>query len=317
MQATTAPLDSAPVKLNGQNFSLVFNASGALQSMTSNTTTIQASARVLAYQTKEGTENSWDFSTNGNAGDSAKPFDGETTQNATITRGPLFSEISTTTDFKANVVVRFRLYTNDNYAHVFVSSGPFDVTHHVDQNVILRFDTDIESGTRMLTDSNGLEWIVRERDQRPWQAGSCYNAQEPVSSNYYPSTLAAVLPTTGLEAGQRGPTLSLVVGAAQGAASMASGSLELMINRAVLDPSKTSGPNCDNSTDNHLVTLHHALMMTDTGDEVGEEMAAMIRPVAAAMANPVALFSSDFANASMAYPTHRLWRQHCHLSLSY
>ena len=38
----------------------------------------------------------------------------------------------------------------------------------------------------MLTDSNGLEWVVRERDQRPWQAGAWYNAQEPVSSNYYP-----------------------------------------------------------------------------------------------------------------------------------
>ena len=43
------------------------------------------------------------------------------------------------------------------------------------QNVILRFDTNISSGTRMLTDSNGLELIARERNQRPWQVGAWYD----------------------------------------------------------------------------------------------------------------------------------------------
>ena len=296
------PFGGEQVTLGGGKLSLVFNASGALKSISSGATTVQASARVLSYQTKEGTENSWDFSTNGNGGDSAKPFDGEKTQSGTITRGPLFSEVTTTIDTQANVAVRYRWYTGANHIHVFASSGPFDISHHLDQNVILRFDTSIKSGTRMLTDSNGLEWIARERDQRPWQAGSWYNAQEPVSSNYYPATLAAVLPTTGLAKGQRGPSLALVVGSAQGAASMADGSLELMINRAVLDPSKTSGPNCDNSTDNHLVTVHHVLMLADTGDDMGAEMAASIRPVAAAMANPVVLFSAGGVNASNPCP---------------
>ena len=292
------PFSGKQVTLGGGNLALVFNTSGALESISSGATSVQASARVLSYQTKEGTENSWDFSTNGNGGDSAKPFDGEKTQSGMVTRGPLFSEVITTIDIEANVTVRYRLYTGANHVHVFASSGPFDVTHHLDQNVILRFDTSIKSGTRMLTDSNGLEWIARERDQRPWQAGSWYNAQEPVSSNYYPATLAAVLPTTGIAKGQRGPSLALVVGSAQGAASMADGSLELMINRAVLDPSKTSGPNCDNSTDNHLVTVHHVLMLADTADDMGTEMAAAIRPVAAAMANPVVIFSVKGGNAS-------------------
>ena len=62
---------------------------------------------------------------------------------------------------------------------------------------------------------------------------------------------------------------------------MADGQMELMINRAVLDPSATSGPNCDNSTDNHLVTMHHVLMLHDSGDDRGAILAAAIRPVAA------------------------------------
>ena len=297
---TATALTDTHATLGGHNLTLMFNVSGALQSIASGSVTVQASARVLTYQTQEGTENSWDFSTNGNGADSAKPFAGEKTQSATITRGPLFSEVSTSIDASVGVALRFRLYAGDNHVHVFASSGPFDVTHKVDQNVILRFDTSIKSGTRMLTDSNGLEWIARERDQRPWQVGSWYNAQEPVSSNYYPATLAAALPTTGLEKGQRGPALSLVVGAAQGAASMADGSLELMINRAVLDPSKTSGPNCDNSTDNHLVTMHHILMLTES-DDMGQELAGSVRPVAAAVANPVVVFSSE-ADTSKTCP---------------
>jgi hypothetical protein len=84
---------------------------------------------------------------------------------------------------------------------------------------------------------------------------------------------------------------------------MADGQMELMINRAVLDPSATSGPNCDNSTDNHLVTMHHVLMLHDSGDDRGAILAAAIRPVAAALANPVVLFSGGAAPGRRCAPS--------------
>jgi lysosomal alpha-mannosidase len=297
------PLSGDRTVLGGEAMKLVFNSSGALQTITAGGTTIEATTRVLSYQTTEKTENSWDFSTNGKGGEAAVPFPGESSQSGTITEGLLFSEVVSTIDAAAGVTVRYRLYAGANHAHVFVSSGPFDVSHHLDQNVILRFDTNISSGSRMLTDSNGLEWIARERDQRPWQVGPWINSKEPVASNYYPATLAAILPSTDLNSAGRGPTLSVVVGSAQGAASMADGSIELMVNRAVLDPSPASGPNCDNSTDNHLVTLHNLLVLSDTGDTDGTELAGSVRPIAAAIANPVVLFNSVAADQQQQQQT--------------
>ena len=299
-QVQAMPLSGERIVLGGGAMALVFNSSGALQAITARngSTAIDATARVLSYQTAEKTENSWDFSTNGKGGESAAPFPGESSQTGTIARGSLFSEVVTKVDQQAGVTVRYRLFAGADHAHVFVSSGPFDVSHHLDQNVILRFQTNISSGTRMLTDSNGLEWIPRERDQRPWQVGPWFNAREPVSSNYYPATLAAILPSTTFGRNGREPALSIVVGSAQGAASIADGSIEVMINRAVLDPSQTSGPNCDNSTDNHLVTLHNMLVLSDTSDPDGAELAGSVRPLAAAVANPVVLFSQPHHEGS-------------------
>ena len=313
LASSGAVLDSSDPS-SAESMSLKFNGSGALQSMSSRgpsgSTTVEASARVLSYRTDPKLENSWDFSTGGNGHDSAVPFPGESSQSGTIIRGPLFSEVATTIDAQAGVTLRYRLYRGQNHAHLFSSSGPFDVSDKLDQNVIVRIDTNISSGTRMLTDSNALEWIARERDQRPWQVGPWVNAKEPVSSNYYPATLAAVLPTVGLEAGARGPALSVIVGSAQGSASLAPGSLELMINRAVLDPAHNSPPTaaCDNSTDNHLVTLHNLLMLSDTGDSAGMELASSVRPVASRLANPVVIFSSDQAVEGPLCPTVTLGR---------
>jgi hypothetical protein len=85
-----------------------------------------------------------------------------------------------------------------------------------------------------------------------------------------------------------------VVGSAQGVASLANGQLELMVNRAVLKASKSEPTSCANSTDNHLVTLHHLLMLGSGTSAVQAET----RPPAAALANPVAIFVSPSASAS-------------------
>ena len=53
---------------------------------------------------------------------------------------------------------------------------------------------------------------------------------------------------------------------------------------------------CDNSTDNHLVTLHHLLMLGAAADSHGRSMSAALRPAAARLANPVALFAAAAAS---------------------
>ena len=72
--------------------------------------------------------------------------DSETAWRAPRTRRPIFDEVASTVDAQQGVRLRFRLYHSQAHAHVFVSSGPFDLHQHRDQNVILRFDTAIRSG---------------------------------------------------------------------------------------------------------------------------------------------------------------------------
>lgn len=63
--------------------------------------------------------------------------------------------------------------------------GPIAIDDGIGKEVILRYDTDIESDTRFYTDANGREVLQRTRDYRPtWN----YTITEPVSGNYYPVT---------------------------------------------------------------------------------------------------------------------------------
>ena len=299
VKVTTLPHSGA--MLQNAATRLAFDSAGNLQQMIrrDTDTMVNISASILSYQSLENSENSWDFTTNGGGSNSAIPFPGVAQQHATVARGAIFDEVTVTIDASQGISLRYRLYHGTStYAHVLVSSGPFDVVEHKDQNVILRFNTSIESGTRLLVDSNAMEMVPRDRDKRPWQAGPWKDALDPVSSNYYPTTLAAILPSVvGAESQGKlaedrdNPALAVVVGSAQGVGSMASGQLELMVNRAVLKGSKDEPTSCANSTDNHLVTLHHILMLSKSTNADAPELTGEVRPVAAALANPVAIFA--------------------------
>ena len=116
--------------LSNRQLSLSFNGSGHLQYMTSNSTTVAVTARMLSYQSQENTENSWDFTTNGNGGNSAVPFPGERHQHATILRGALYDEVVVEVDTQQGVSLRYRLPHDENINHVqlWITSGPFNVS---------------------------------------------------------------------------------------------------------------------------------------------------------------------------------------------
>jgi len=61
--------------------------------------------------------------------------------------------------------------------------GPIPIDDNVGKEIILRYDTDIQSQSKFYTDANGREVLERIRDYRPtWN----YTKAEPVSGNYYP-----------------------------------------------------------------------------------------------------------------------------------
>jgi hypothetical protein len=185
------------------------------------------------------------------------------------------------------------------------------------QDAILRFVTDIQSGGEFFYDSNGLEFVRSVRDQRPWQVGNWTDYYDPhretVASNYVPVNLATILstksngshPTNGgalshnrsaASTAASAPVLAVLPTGFQGAASLFDGSLELMVNRAVVKGTSADPESCENSTGNHLITQHNVIIL-GTGGVAG--ISAALRPVAAAIANPLLIFTSQGMDSIM------------------
>jgi lysosomal alpha-mannosidase len=75
------------------------------------------------------------------------------------------------------------LYDGGDAVEVEWTVGPIPVDDHIGKEIILRYDTDIQSQGKFYTDANGREVLERTRDYRPtWN----YTVNEPVSGNYYP-----------------------------------------------------------------------------------------------------------------------------------
>jgi hypothetical protein len=92
------------------------------------------------------------------------------------------------------------------------------------KEIISRISTNISSQGYLFTDSNGREMQTRLINHRPsWY----YNVTEPVSGNYYPVNAAAYIKDSSAQ-------LTVLVDRSEGAASLASGQLELMVHRRLL-----------------------------------------------------------------------------------
>ena len=75
------------------------------------------------------------------------------------------------------------LYDNAQVVEIEWTVGPIPIDDKVGKEIILRYDTDIQSQAKYYTDANGREVLERRRDYRPtWN----YTVNEPVSGNYYP-----------------------------------------------------------------------------------------------------------------------------------
>ena len=75
------------------------------------------------------------------------------------------------------------LYEDGEVVEVAWTVGPIPVDDNVGKEIIIRYDTDIQSQSKYYTDANGREVLQRTRDFRPtWS----YEVTEPVSGNYYP-----------------------------------------------------------------------------------------------------------------------------------
>ncbi len=75
------------------------------------------------------------------------------------------------------------LYDNEEVIEMEWIVGPIPIDDQIGKEIILRYDTDIQSQEKFYTDANGREVLERRRNYRPtWN----YTVVEPVSGNYYP-----------------------------------------------------------------------------------------------------------------------------------
>ena len=75
------------------------------------------------------------------------------------------------------------LFENASTIEMEWTVGPVPIDDNIGKEIIIRYDTDIDSASKYYTDANGREVLERIRDYRPtWN----YTVFENVSGNYYP-----------------------------------------------------------------------------------------------------------------------------------
>lgn len=75
------------------------------------------------------------------------------------------------------------LYRGTSSVEIQWTVGPIPVHDNIGKEIIMRYDTTIDSKSTFYTDANGREVLQRKRNHRPtWP----YFVDEPISGNYYP-----------------------------------------------------------------------------------------------------------------------------------
>ncbi|RHZ30379.1 hypothetical protein DYB31_010868, partial [Aphanomyces astaci] len=97
--------------------------------------------------------------------------------------------------------------------------GPIPIDDQQGKEVILRFDTSIQSEKTWYTDSNGLEFVKRVRDYRETWNLTLHNEEEKVAANYVPITIATYIR-------DKSNQFNVITDRAQGAASLKDGKIQ-------------------------------------------------------------------------------------------
>jgi lysosomal alpha-mannosidase len=181
-----------------------------------------------------------------------------------------------------------RLFQNATEAEFEWQVGPIDVDDGNGREVIVKFDSDLESNSLFYTDANGREVLQRRRNHRPsWP----FFQTEKVAGNYFPVNSRIFIRDENSAPNPR--QLTLVTDRSQGGSSIKDGSIELMLHRRLLDDdSKGVGEHLNEvGVDGKGLIVKGKVYMTF--DSV-EASASLHRELAHRVNNrPLLLFSAD------------------------
>eukprot|EP00759_Apiculatamorpha_spiralis_P005848 PhF_6_TR13441/c0_g1_i1/m.21474/K12311/MAN2B1, LAMAN; lysosomal alpha-mannosidase len=145
-----------------------------------------------------------------------------------IVRGPVFDEVQQVVDTGSNIHQVVRL--EHGFApFVYLEFGMGEINAApVGKEIVMRVDSEVNSTDVWYTDSQGLEVERRVRDQRP---DYDYTPTEPVSGNFFPTYSFTYLVDSN---GNTNRNMVVVGDRARAAASLSSGSLEMLVHRRLL-----------------------------------------------------------------------------------
>ena len=240
-QAAEEPLPSASTTtvLDNGLIRAEFSSSGLLQSLSKAGTTVRVAQTIKYYHASDGSKGPNNpYSSQGASGsgnyifqpDSAETFDFGT-PTVTHVQGPVVSEIRLVFVAKSIEQV-YRLVNGSDVLEIEYRLGPIDISDGKGKELISHFETDIESGDVWSSDVNGAQINARKRDSRAtlWPGGPEYfNQTDRVAGNYFATNTQASLSDAPGSSKQR--RLTVLTDRSQGATSLASGNLELMIHR--------------------------------------------------------------------------------------
>ncbi|CAF4650839.1 unnamed protein product [Rotaria socialis] len=149
----------------------------------------------------------------------------------------------------------FNLYRNASAIEIEWIVGPIPIDDNIGKEIIIRYNTDINSLKKYYTDSNGRQVLERIRDYRPtWH----YIPDDPISSNYYPIN-------SRIWIGDQDRQLTILTDRSQGGGSIYDGSIEIMVHRRILHDDKMGVKEALNETayDKGLVVSGKHILLFD------------------------------------------------------
>lgn len=120
----------------------------------------------------------------------------------------------------------YRVIPGVSYLEVEYTVGPIPIGDGRGKEIVTRLTSPIKSSGTFYTDSNGREFMKRQKNYRP---GWDLNVFEPVAGNYYPVNAAIYVEDSSTK-----EALAIATDRSQGGSSLQDGSIELMVQRRTL-----------------------------------------------------------------------------------
>ena len=156
------------------------------------------------------------------------------TKNASIVHTSIGTEIRTEYE-EPWIQTITRIPKGSPYIEIEYQVGPIPINDDIGKEVVTRYNTGVKNDAVFHTDSNGRDFIRRQRNHRPtWDL----TVFQPVAGNYYPVNAAIYVDEGGvandLDSQESGPSFAVVTDRTQGGGSIVDGTVELMVHRRLV-----------------------------------------------------------------------------------